>query len=78
MVFLYKYLNKNMESSLAMYIFLLIHITVWFCIGAVLGALLSLLFYRTAMLFTFTITSGAFFAIAFGYIYGNIVIIRNT
>lgn len=78
MVFLYKFLKRKFDSSLALYFFLLLHITIWFFTGAVIGALLSLLLFRISMLFTFTVTSGAFFAIVLGYIYGCILIIRNT
>lgn len=78
MVFLYKFLNRKFDFPLAMYFFLLLHITIWFFTGAVIGALLSLLLFQISMLFTFTVTSGAFFAITFGYIYGYIIIIRNT
>lgn len=78
MVFLYKFLNKKFDSSLAMYFFLLLHIAIWFFTGAAIGALLSLLLFQASEIFTFSVTSGAVFAIALGYVYGYIVIIKNA
>lgn len=77
MVSLYKLINKKFDPDLSMYFFLLLHITIWFFAGAIIGALLSLLLLRISMLPAFTLTFGALSAIVLGYIYGYIAVIRN-
>ncbi|MGN0377269.1 MAG: hypothetical protein ACI4ED_06505 [Suilimivivens sp.] len=74
----YKLLNQKMESTPAMFCFLLINIVFWFLVGGLAGALLAFFFLGKELMLSCAVTLGACLALTLGYVYGYIVVIRNS
>lgn len=73
----YRLFRKKLSPAPAMYLFLLTNITFWFLTGTLAGAVFALCFPNTATVLSCAVTSGAFFALAVGYVYGYIAVIRT-
>lgn len=75
---LFNYLTKKMSMENALLCFIFSHIFLWFFAGAAVGILLALLLSAKNMMLVYAVTSGAFFSITLGYIYGYIIVLKNT
>lgn len=75
---LFKYLTKKLSMENAMFCFIFSHIFIWFFAGAAAGILLTFLFSAQSMMLSYAVTSGSLFSIIFGYIYGSIIVLKNT
>lgn len=78
MLLFYKLFSKRLSPSLAMYFFLLVNITFWFLAGTLAGVILGFCFLDKALILSFAVTSGGCLALAIGYVYGYIAVIRNS
>lgn len=74
----YKLYCKKLDSSLAMYFFLLTNIAFWFLTGTLAGLIFALYFLNNTLILSCAFTSGAFLALTIGYVYGCIIVIRNS
>lgn len=77
MLIFYKLLKQKINPSSAVYWFLLINTAFWFLAGFAAGAAAAF-FFSPGRLFLPAVTTGALGAIAFGYVYGAIIAVREA
>lgn len=77
MLTFYKLLRQKMNPAPAMFYFLLINIAFWFLAGSLAGALFARLILGKELILSCAVTAGAFLAMALGYVYGYIAVIRK-
>lgn len=74
----YKLFRKKSDPALAMYFFLITNIIFWFLAGTLIGAVFAFCFLDASAVASCALTLGACFALAIGYVYGYIKVIRNS